>query len=346
MKKLYQILSTVLALAMLMSFVGCSGGSDTPVQTPGSGGTKPVESSSTPIPSPEPVHVNIAALKGPTGMGMSYLMKSAENGETNNDYSVFLSGAPDEVSGKFINGELDIAAVPINLAAVLASKTDNVQILAVNTLGVLYVLENGDSVQSIYDLDGKKLFATGQASTPEYVLSYLLEQNDLTDAVEVEYLTEHSELATLMAAGECDLGMMPEPNVTVVTTKNTDVRVALDLTNEWYNVTGTQLVQGCIIARADFVQENPEAINIFLDEYAQSVDYVNNDHTGAAQLIAEYGIVASAEIAEKAIENCNIVCLTGDEMYQSADAMYSVLFEANPKSIGGAIPGPDIYYFY
>ena len=188
------------------------------------------------------------------------------------------------------------------------------------------------------------LMATGQASTPEYVLSYVLEQNGLTDSVTVEYLTEHSELAARMASGESKLGMLPEPNVTVVTTKNPDVRVALDLTEEWNKVTGTQLIQGCIIARADFVEENPDAIEIFLDEYAQSVENVNSDHAAAAALISEYGIVESAAIAEKAIDGCNIVCITGDELRQSADAMYQVLFEANPKSIGGAVPDESIYY--
>ncbi|MGI6028881.1 MAG: ABC transporter substrate-binding protein [Candidatus Heteroscillospira sp.] len=343
MKNLYRIGACILALTMLLALAAC-GGQTAPESE------APVQSSSTPEPTPtpestpEPVHVNVAALKGPTGMGMSFLMSASDKGETANDYSFTLTGAPNEVSGAVINGDVDIAAVPLNLAAVLSAKTGNVKILAVNTLGVLYVLENGDSVQSMADLSGKTIQATGQGSTPEYVLSYLLEQNGLTDSVTVEYLTEHSELAASMASGMSALGMLPEPNVTVVTTKNPDVRVALDLTEEWYNVTGTQLVQGCIVVRSDFAEENPEAVEIFLDEYAESVENVNSDTAAAAELIAQYGIVESAAIAEKAIPNCNIVCITGDELRESADAMFEVLFEANPKSVGGAVPGEEIYY--
>ena len=333
MKKLYRALALVFTAAMLLSFAACSQ-SESPASS-----EPPVESSSTPAPVETPevssdvdeteedaAPIRVAALNGPTGMGMSFLMSADENGETAQDYEFTLSGDPSAVNAAFINGDYDIAAVPINVAAVLYQKTGNVKLLAVNTLGVLYVLENGDSIQRIDDLAGKTVMATGQASTPEYVLSYLLEQNGLADSVEVQYLTEHSELASLMAAGECTLGMLPEPNVTVVTT------------------TGVQLVQGCIIASAQFAEENPGAVDIFLDEYAQSVENVNSDPAAAAQLISQYGIVESAETAEKAIPNCNIVCLTGDELRASADAMFNVLFEANPQSIGGAIPGEDIYY--
>ena len=343
MRKLYQLCACVLTLALLLSMGACS--STKPEES-----TPVVETSSTPEPAPEQTAavergtISVAALKGPTGMGMSFLMKANEDGGTEQDYDFTLSGAPDEVTAAFINGDLDIAAVPINLAAVLAAKTGNVKLLAVNTLGVLYILENGDSVHALEDLSGKTLLATGQGSTPEYILSYLLEKSGVADSVEVQYLTEHSELAALMASGSCTLGMLPEPNVTVVTTKNPDVHVAVDLTAAWDELVGTPLVQGCIIARADLAESDPEAIEIFLDEYAQSVDEVNSDHAAAAELIAEYGIVESAAIAEKAIENCNIVCLTGDELRASADAMFQVLFEANPKSIGGAVPGDEIYF--
>ncbi|MGE4352752.1 MAG: ABC transporter substrate-binding protein [Oscillospiraceae bacterium] len=349
MKKLYQIFAFALVLimaVMLTGLVGCYNAQETaaPTQASATPEPTPVQSTSTPEPTPEPVPINIAALKGPTGMGMSFLMQASENGKTQNTYDFTLSGAPDDVVSKFISGEVDVAAVPINLAAVLMAKTDNVKILAVNTLGVLYILENGDTIHSVADLAGKTIEATGQAATPEYILSYILQKNGIADSVTVEYLTEHSELAALMASGDVTLGMLPEPNVTVVMSKNPDVRVALNLTDEWEAVTGTQLVQGCIIARADFAEENHDALQVFLDEYAQSVENVNTDHAAAAELIAKYGIVESAAVAEKAIDNCNIVCMTGDEMKESADAMFAVLFEANPKSIGGAIPDESIYF--
>ena len=346
MKKLYRLCAALMCLAMLLSFAACSQSAEE--------SEPPVESSSTPAPTPvesteidpdaEAAPVRVAALKGPTGMGMSFLMKADENGETAQDYEFTLSADPSEVNAAFIKGDYDIAAVPINVAAVLSQKTGNVKLAAVNTLGVLYLLENGDSIQSFGDLAGKTIQATGQASTPEYVLNYLLEQNGIADSVTVEYLTEHSELASLMAAGESTLGMLPEPNVTVVTTKNPDVRVALDLTAEWESVAGTQLIQGCIIVSAAFAEENPDAVEVFLDEYARSVENVNSDHAAAAELIAEYGIVESAAIAEKAIDNCNIFCLTGVELRESADAMFAVLYEADPSSLGGALPDESIYF--
>ena len=349
MNKLYRLFSFALAIAlilMLMGLVGCYKAPEvsTPVQNTATPEPTPVESTPVPEITPTSININIAALKGPTGMGISFLMQDSENGQTHNSYNVSLSGAPDEVTSKFISGEVDVAAVPLNLAAVLAAKTGNVKILAVNTLGVLYVLENGNTINSVKDLAGKTIKATGQGATPEYVLNYILERNEIADSVNVEYLAEHSELAALMASGDVSLGMLPEPNVSVVMAKNADVRIALDLSDEWQAISGTQLVQGCIIVRADFAEQNHDALKVFLDEYAQSVENVNKDHAAAAQLIAKYGIVESAAIAEKAIENCNIVCITGDDLKQSADAMFAVLFEANPKSVGGAVPDESIYF--
>jgi len=216
--------------------------------------------------------------------------------------------------------------------------------LAVNTLGVLYVLEAGEEIQAIGDLAGKTLYATGQASTPEYMLSHILTQNGLSESVTVEYLAEHSELAALAAAGEVSLAMLPEPNVTATMLKNPDLRVALNLTEEWNKISDTEPVQGCIIARRAFVEENPEAVSDFLVQYADSTAFVNESPKEAAALIEKHGIMASAAAAEKAIPNCNIVCLTGTEMQAAASAMLQVLFEANPKSVGGAMPGDDLYH--
>ncbi|MEL7602116.1 MAG: ABC transporter substrate-binding protein, partial [Bacillota bacterium] len=256
--------------------------------------------------------------------------------------------APDEVSGKIVTGEADIAAAPINLAAALYNKTEGkVAIIAVNTLGVLYVLENGETVNSIADLSGKTLYATGQGATPEFVLNYLLEKNGVDGKVDVQYMADHAELAALLAADEggVKIAMLPEPNVTAALLKNSSLRIALDLTEEWNKVSGgAQLVQGCLIARKDVLENNPDAVNAFLEEYAAATAFVNEKPDDAAALIEKYGIMASAAAAKTAIPNCNIVCVTGEDMQADALAMLQVLFAADPKSVGGKLPGDDFYY--
>lgn len=286
----------------------------------------------------EAVALNVGALKGPTGMGLAYLMKEKPEGYG----SIELYDAPDAITGKFVSGELDIAAVPINLAAALYNKTEgDVQMLAVNTLGVLYVLENGDNIQSLSDLSGKTIYATGQGSTPEYVLNALLEKEGVEN-VTVEFVGEHAALAAMLAAGEAEIAMLPEPNVSAVLVKNPNIRVALDLNDEWSNQTGNALVQGCYIAKRSFCEAHPEAVKRFLSDYAASAQRVNSD-ADAAAVIAELGILPSEAIAAKAIPNCNIVAVTGDAMKQAAAPMLQTLFDANPKSVGGKLPGDDLY---
>jgi NitT/TauT family transport system substrate-binding protein len=283
--------------------------------------------------------MNVAALKGPTGLGISYLMS-----EDTENYSVELYDAPDVVVGKFVSGEIDVAAVPINLASTLYNKTEgNVVVLCIDTLGVLYVVENGDTVSTFADLAGKTVSATGEGSTPQFVLNYLLDANGMTDQVTVDYAGEHTALAALLASGETEIGMLPEPFVSSVTLKNPDARIALDLNEAWEEASGTKLVQGVYIASRDYYNENPEAIKDFLKDYQDSVNRVNTQDD-AADLIATLGIVASAEIARQAIPRSNIVCITGEEMIEASNAMLNVLFGANPASVGGALPGEDFYY--
>ena len=281
--------------------------------------------------------VNIAALKGPTGMGISYLMDDSAK------YNVELQDAPDVVTGKFINGEIDIAAVPLNLAAVLYNKTEgNVVLLNLDTLGVLYIVENGETIQSLADLAGKTIYASGEGSTPQYVLDYLLAQNGLTDQVTVEYVGEHTALAAMVASGEAQIALLPEPFVSAVTVKNPDVRIALDLNTAWEEASGTKLVMGVYIASRTFYNEHPDQVKAFLADYAASVEKVNTS-ADAAQKIADLGIVGSAAIAEQAIPRSYIVSITGDEAKTAASAVLNVLFTANPKSLGGKLPGDDLY---
>lgn len=284
----------------------------------------------------EPVH--IAALKGPTGMGISYLMQ-----EESGRYEVELVDAPDVVVGKFVSGEIDIAAVPINLAATLYNKTEgNVVLLNIDTLGVLYIVENGDSIQSLADLAGKTVYASGEGATPQFVLDYLLAENGLTDQVEVEYVGEHTALAALLASGEAKIGLLPEPFVSSVLVKNADARVALDLNEAWESASGTKLVMGVYIASRSFYDAHPDQIKAFLKEYAASVDQVNTA-SDAAAVVSSLGIVGSEAIAKQAIPRSYIVSITGDEMKSAASAVLNVLYTANPASVGGKLPGDDLY---
>ena len=298
----------------------------------------------------EKTKVNVAALNGPTGMGLAKLMDDQDKGTTKNDYSFTLAGAPDDIVAKITSGEVDIAAVPTNLAASLYNKTNgNVRLIAVNTLGVLYIVENGDTVQSVADLKGKTVYATGQGATPEYALDEILTKNgiDPDKDVTVEYKSEHSELATLVTSGQVKLALLPEPFVTNVTLKNKDVRVALDLTKEWNAANDndkSELVMGVMIARKDFVEQNPQALKDFLAEYKTSTEYVNANVEEAAALIEKYGILPSAEVAEKALPNCNIVFTDGQAMKEQVAPFLKVLYDANPKSVGGKLPD-DAFYF-
>lgn len=285
--------------------------------------------------------IRIAALKGPTGMGM---VKLADKQNYPN-YTVSIEASPDALNPRIISGEVDVAAVPVNLASVLYNKLDgDISVLAVSTLGVLYVVEAGSEVNSVADLAGKTVYATGQGATPEYILNYLLDKNGVAGSVEVNYVGEHAALATMLADGSAEIGMLPEPNVTSTLAGNDNLRIALNLTEEWNKVCSTELVQGVVIARKSFVNEHPEAIEQFLREYEKSSAFVNENIDEAAKLIVDAGILENVEIAKKAIPNCNISFSKGEAMHKAVEGMLTVLFEANPKSIGGKLPDKDFYY--
>ncbi|MCD8330632.1 MAG: ABC transporter substrate-binding protein [Lachnospiraceae bacterium] len=300
----------------------------------------------------EGTEINIAVLAGPTGSGAAWRMEANDAGETTNTYNFTVSSANDDVVAGLTSGEFDIAAVATNVAANLYNKTSGaVQICALNTYGVLYILENGESIGSMADLAGKTIYATGQGANPEYVLEYLLEQNGLTWStdgseadVQIEFM-DSEMLSTGMASGEYEVCMLPVPAVTSVLMQNADVRAALDLTEEWNNVTDEgQLTMGCIVVRSEFAAENPEAVAAFLEEYASSIEAVQSDVEHAAELCETYGIVAKAAVAAQAIPDCNLCCVTGEEIRTTIEPYYNVLYTANADSIGGALPGDDFYF--
>lgn len=297
----------------------------------------------------EKTQIRIAALKGPTGIGLVNLMAAQDEGTAANDYTFSLSGSPDDIVARLSSGQADIAALPTNLAAVLYQKTNqSIQMLAVNTLGVLYILENGDDIRTMADLSGDEILATGQGSVPEYVLNDLLAASDLEEPATVTYKAEHAELATLAASGKADIVMLPEPFVTTVLSKNPDMRIALDLTGQWQEVHGgssaSELAMGCLVVTKAFAQAHPDALISFMTEYEVSAEQVNADPAAAGQLVAQYQIMADAALAEKAIPNCHIVMIQGAEMQSIMDPFLAILMEANPKSIGGKLPDAGFYW--
>ena len=296
--------------------------------------------------------VRVTALKGPTAMGMVELMNEAESGAVNgNAYDFTIASAVDEVSPKLVKGETDIAAVPANLAAVLYNNTEGqVEVLAVNTLGVLYIVESGDSIGSVEDLRGKTIYASGKSATPEYALNYILTENgiDPEKDVTIEWKSEHAECLAALMAEDNAIAMLPQPFVTTAQTKSDKIQVRLDLTAEWNAIqkdsdAPSQLITGVVVARKAFIEENPEAVSAFMDSYAASVDFVNANIDEAAELVGKYEIVPAA-VAQKAIPACNITFIAGGEMKQALSGYLSVLFEQNPKAVGGAMPGDDFYY--
>lgn len=292
--------------------------------------------------------VRLAAMTGPTAMGLVKLLDDGKNGLSANQYDFLLAGAADEITPSLLQGKLDIASIPVNLAANLNNKKPGAfTLLAVNTLGVIYIVEKGgETVQTLADLKGKTIYATGRGSTPEYNLTYLLKQAGLTlgEDVTVEWKSEPAEVVALMSQQEAAVAMLPQPFVTVAQNQVQGLRIALNLTQEWDALQlDSRMITSGIVARTEFVNENPEAVENFLKEFAASAQYANEFVPETAALIGELGIV-KAPIAEKALPYCNIVCLTGAEMQEALAAYLQVLFELNPVSVGGALPNDAFYY--
>lgn len=299
---------------------------------------------------------DLMVLSGPTGVGAAKLMADNENvtaeavanGEINPSISSAVVEADNQVvSSALINGDADIAAVATNVAATLVNKNpESIQVLAVNTLGVLYILEKGDTVTSMADLAGKTVYATGEGANPEYVLNYLLTENGVDPAgVDIQWMTAQ-EVTAQMVSSEDGICMLPVPAATALMIQDSGVREALSLSEEWSTVSDGELAMGCIVARTDYIEENPQGVDAFLSAYEDSITYMSDPANldDAAELVAQYGITANASIAKAAIPQCNLVCLTGDEMKSVLEAYYQVLFDADPTSIGGALPDASFYY--
>ncbi len=325
MKKTAEILlSVLLALILSVMAVSCNG-TDKNNQTP--------------------EKINIATLSGTTGFGMAKLISDSKNSQSQLNYSIEVQTDPSLIQAALISGELDIATLPTNAAANLYAKTNGgIKILATNTLGVLYVVVNeaNSDIKSLSDLDGKTVFCPAQ--NPTFIFKGLCDKAGVNVKVDNTY-AQPADLRTAIIAGQADIAILPEPMVTIAISANKSLTAALDITAEWDKVFPEgSLVQGCVVARTEFIEQYPEAVEKFLTEYRASVNYVNQNTGDAARLIAETGIFDNENIAKTAIPKCNIKYVDGDEMAAALDLFFSTLYDIDPKAVGGSVPSADIYY--
>lgn len=335
MKHIKSLVSLLLALTLALSLTACGTQAN----------TEPEQPDDTPV----PAEVNLYVLSGPTGIGAMNLWAAADAGETQNTYHITMPGANDEVVAAISNGDADIAAVATNLAATLYNKTSGgVTVLAVNTLGVLSLLGNGQEVATIADLAGKTIYAPGQGANPEYILRYVLTGNGLDPDkdVTIQFVGEGSELLTVWQTDPEAIIMASQPVATSILMQNENAVTLFNMTDEWDKVSGgdSTLMMGCVIVRNEFLQENPGAVALFLQEYAASIEKAQSDVEGTAALCEQYGLIPKAALAKAAIPSCGLTFVTGAEMKSALSGYLQVMFDADLKSVGGAMPGDDFYY--
>lgn len=328
MKNTKRILAAALCLVMLFSLGAC--------------GKKQEQKDDT------PVALNVYCLSGPTGVGMADLISKSDNNQTKNDYTITVAAAPEDVTAQVINKNADIACIPTNLAANLYAKTNKeIEILAVNTLSVLYVLDTTGEVKSFADLKGKTVYMPGQGSNPEYIVNHLLNKNGIDPAkdITIEFKAEAQEVATLMASGKAQICIVPQPVATVIKTK-ADVKNVINLADEWKKAgEDSAIMMGCVVAQKSVIEKNPEAIKTFLEEYKASIEAAKANPAAAAAICESKKILPTpAAVTTKAIPDCGLAFVTGDELKSQLTGYLKVLFDAKPASIGGAMPDDNFWY--
>ncbi len=294
----------------------------------------------------EAAQYNIAVLKGPTAVGFVKAWDDSEQGLTKNQYHVTAYATADEITAGIMKGEIDIAAVPCNLASVLYNKTDKkIRVAAINALSVLYMVSSQE-IDSVEALKGKTIYTTGQGTTPEYTLNYILTKNGLKpgEDVTIEYKSEATEVAALLSQDDTAVGMLPQPYATAVLAKNPNMKTVLDMGEEWDKVSNTPVVTGVVIARNDVIDQNEAAFEAFLEDYSKSVEYAKTQVEDTAKLLGDRSVFEAA-IAQKAIPFMNIAFITGEQMQVDIDGYLNVLHNANPQSVGGTVPDNKFYYF-
>lgn len=339
------LMAGILALSVL---AGCGGGRN---ETSAAETTKTAEEGSTGTPETlkTGAAMRVGSLKGPTSMGLVNLMKDAEKGSTANSYEFRMETQADTLLAAMAGGDLDAALIPANVAAVLYQKTQGqISVLNINTLGVLYIITGNSDIQSIEDLKGRTLYLTGKGTTPDYVIRYLLRESgvDISD-VTLEYKSEAAEVAAILKENPDAAGLLPQPFATVACAQNESLKPVLDLTEVWENLQegkGSRLVTGVTVVRDEFLQENPDSVRSFMEDCRVSAETAQKDVKGTAGLVAEAGIIEKEAVAEKALPYCSIVYIDGTEMKEALSGYLQVLYDQNPQSVGGNMPGDGFYY--
>jgi NitT/TauT family transport system substrate-binding protein len=334
--KFTKIISLVLALALsVLTLASCAntngttGGSNTPANT-------------------DPM--NVYVISGPTGVGAVSLMEKSANGEAEGKYNFVLAENQEKAKAAFLNGEADVVAMPTNMASALLNKGEDVVMLAVNTLGVLYIMDATGTVNSISDLEGKTITATGQGSNPEYILRYVLEQNGVKN-VTINFMDDGAAISAAMVSGDIEIAMLPQPVATATTIQGNKagktIKPVIDMNAEWEKIaegTDSALMMGCVVTTKAYLEANKDKVDLFLKEYKASIEAVKADVDTAAALCEKHGIIAKAAIAKQAIPKCNITFATGAEMKANLTGYFTVLHTANPASIGGKMPADALFY--
>ncbi len=340
MKKLTKILALTLALLMLIPLVASC--ADKAPET---------DQADTTLGDTEPqkeVELKIYALNGTTALGMAQMISKAKTeNPAGMRYTISLHTAADQVTGAIVNGDCAIAALPTNVAVRLFNASEGkVQLLALNTLGVLYLLQNGENITSLSDLSGKTVYVPGAGANPEYITNALIASAGVENVtVDATTYTSPDALQAAVIKGDAKLAVLPEPKVTATTSQNQNVTVALNMTTEWEKVNGENtLVQGCLVVNTAFAKENPKAIKQFLDDYKASVEFIKAGSDEAINMIVEAEILSKAAIAKKALPNCNICFIAGEDMKNVMNTFCQKIFDYDKKSIGGKMPTDDFYY--
>ncbi|HIS30066.1 MAG TPA: ABC transporter substrate-binding protein [Candidatus Limivivens intestinipullorum] len=292
--------------------------------------------------------IRVGSMTGPTSMGLVKLMEDDSQGTSENDYDFTMVTTADELTALVANNDLDIALVPANVASILYSKTEQgISVIDINTLGVLYMVSGDDSIDSLEALAGKTVYLTGKGTTPDYVLQYLLREAGLEDQVSLEYKSEATEVASILAEDSSSIGLLPQPFATTALAQNEELKLVMDLTQVWdetVDPAGSRLVTGVTIVTKDFLEANPEAVDTFLEEHKASAEYTETNPEETAKLIVDAGILANENVAQQALPYCSITCITGEEMQEALSGYLTVLYDMDGTTVGGALPEDDFYY--
>lgn len=294
----------------------------------------------------EPLQLTVAGLKGPSSIGMLRMIESepvfGEDVET--EYQIV--DEPQLMIARIMSGEADIAAVPINLAAVLYNKGAPYRLGAVTGDGLLHIVSSREDIGSVEDLKGKRIYCIAQGSTPEFVLRYVLEKSgiDPDTEVELDFSFDHVAIAPQLIAGKVDLAVLPEPFVSIVASKNPAVQPVIDLQQVWAELSGTGDTYPitATLVRNSLYREHPEALKAFFAAYRESIDWANANPAEAGGLAGKY-MEMPAPIIAKAMPRLNLRYQSPREARSRVEELYQVFHGFAPASVGGTIPGDEFY---